>query len=184
MEYLALVALKRKRVPVTKQLNKNIMKIEHYYKVNVKWEMDRKGILSSPILNQEIEVVTPPEFPKGIEGMWSPEHLFVAAVNSCFMTTFLSIAENSKLEFLGFESKAVGKLEMVDDKFMISEVTIVPIVTIANKSFEAKAEKVLAKTEVNCLISNSIKSKIHVVPEIKIEGIVSERTTGEYEGIF
>lgn len=42
-----------------------------------------------------IEVATPPEFPKGIPGMWSPEHLFTAAVSGCLMTTFLSIAEKS-----------------------------------------------------------------------------------------
>lgn len=58
-----------------------------------------KGIMSSPILPLKIEVATPPEFPKGMEGIWSPEHLLVAAVNSYLMTTFLAIAENSKLEF-------------------------------------------------------------------------------------
>jgi len=50
-------------------------------------------------LDESLDVATPPQFPKGIERVWSPEHLFTAAVNSCLMTTFLSIAENSKLEF-------------------------------------------------------------------------------------
>ncbi|HSY77813.1 MAG TPA: OsmC family protein [Bacteroidia bacterium] len=158
---------------------------EHYYKVSVKWEADRRGTLSSPILNQEIEVATPPEFPKGIEGVWSPEHLFVASVNSCLMTTFLSIAENSKLEYLGFESKAIGKLEIVDGKYMISEITIVPIVTVIDKASEAKAEKVLQKAEANCLISNSVKSKIHFLPEIKIAEVRTvEMSNVDYEGIF
>ena len=97
------------------------MNTEHFYEVSVNWQTDRKGIASSPVLNSTIEVVTPPEFPKGIAGYWSPEHLFVAAVNSCLMTTFLSIAENSKIEFTSFDSKAIGKLEMVDGKYMISE---------------------------------------------------------------
>jgi organic hydroperoxide reductase OsmC/OhrA len=64
--------------------------------------MDRKGKLCSPELSKEngpcIEVATPPEFPKGMPGIWSPEHLFTAAVSSCLMTTFLAIAENSKQE--------------------------------------------------------------------------------------
>ena len=42
-----------------------------------------------------------------------------AAVDSCLMTTFLAIAENSGLEFLHFESKASGKLEKVDGKYLI-----------------------------------------------------------------
>lgn len=39
----------------------------------------------------------PPEF-GGPERTWSPEHLFVAAVSSCLMTTFRAIAEMSELE--------------------------------------------------------------------------------------
>ncbi len=55
----------------------------HFYNVAVNWENKRKGILCSPELNEKkgicIEVATPPEFPKGMEGIWSPEHLLVAA---------------------------------------------------------------------------------------------------------
>jgi organic hydroperoxide reductase OsmC/OhrA len=66
---------------------------KHLYEVNLEWKNARIGDLSSPVLNDKIEVATPPEFPKGIEGVWSPEHLFVSAVSSCLMTTFLAIAE-------------------------------------------------------------------------------------------
>ena len=142
--------------------------MEHIYEVSVNWQMERKGVLSSPVLNSTIEVVTPPQFPKGINGIWSPEHLFVAAINSCLMTTFLSIAENSKLEFTGFESKALGKLEMSDGKYMVSEVVLMPVVSIKNVEQKERAEKVLQKSEANCLISNSVKTKIVFKSEIKI----------------
>jgi len=49
----------------------------HAYNVNIEWTNDRKGIMSSPELNSTIEVATPPNFPKGMEGIWSPEHLLV-----------------------------------------------------------------------------------------------------------
>ena len=95
----------------------------HYYHVDVNWQVDRKGSLCSPELSKEnapcIEVATPPEFPKGMPGIWSPEHLFTAAISSCLMTTFLSIAENSKLNFSSFSCPAKGKLENVDGKFMM-----------------------------------------------------------------
>ena len=142
--------------------------MEHVYEVSVNWQADRKGVMSSPVLNTKIEVVTPPQFPKGIEGIWSPEHLFVAAINSCLMTTFLSIAENSKLEFVSFDSKAIGKLEMVDGKYMMSEVTLISLVTINDEQQKERAERVLQKSEANCLISNSVKSTIIFKPEIKI----------------
>ncbi len=71
--------------------------MEHVYEVSVKWQADRKGVMSSPVLNEKMEVATPPQFPKGMEGIWSPEHLFVAAINSCLMTTFLSIEKTQSL---------------------------------------------------------------------------------------
>jgi organic hydroperoxide reductase OsmC/OhrA len=78
--------------------------MSHLYNVNLKWNEGRIGEISSPELISKIEVATPPQFPKGVEGIWSPEHLLTAAVNSCFMTTFLAIAENFSLEFIDFSS--------------------------------------------------------------------------------
>lgn len=144
------------------------METAHHYKVNVNWEKDRKGLMSSPALQTTIEVATPPEFPKGMEGVWSPEHLLVAAVNSCLMTTFLAIAENSKLNFVNFQSSADGKLEKIDGKYMISEVMLSPVLTIQNEADRERATRVLEKSEAACLISNSIKSKIVLNPIIKL----------------
>ncbi|WP_028123173.1 OsmC family protein [Epilithonimonas tenax] len=141
----------------------------HYYNVDISWKNDRKGEMSSPELLQSVEIATPPQFPKGIEGIWSPEHLFTAAVSSCLMTTFLAIAENSKLEFENFECKSKGKLEQVEGKFLMTEVILEPVVTIKNESDREKAEKVLQKSEANCLISNSVKSKITMIPQIKLK---------------
>ena len=139
----------------------------HYYKVDLNWTSDRKGEISSPELTQTIEVATPPQFPKGIEGIWSPEHLLTAAVNSCFMTTFLAIAENSKLEFISFDCAAKGKLEQVEGKFLMTEVILEPTLVITKESDKDRAERVLQKSEAACLVSNSIKSKIILIPTIR-----------------
>ncbi len=148
------------------------MEKEHIYETSVKWTTDRRGIVSSSELKTQIEVATPPQFPKGIEGVWSPEHFLVAAVNTCLMTTFLAIAENSKLEFLDFNSNGLGKLEMVESKYQISEITLMPIVTVANEHQKERALRVLEKSEANCLISNSIRSKIVFKPEVKVVNIL------------
>jgi peroxiredoxin-like protein len=138
----------------------------HYYQVDVKWIADRKGVMSSPELEQEVEIATPPQFNKGIEGIWSPEHLLTAAVNSCFMTTFLAIAENSKLDFHAFSSSAKGKLEQIDGKFLMTEVLIHAKLEIVKEADKERAERVLQKSEAACLISNSIKAKTIIVPKI------------------
>jgi organic hydroperoxide reductase OsmC/OhrA len=146
----------------------------HLYNVNIEWSNDRKGMMCSPDLQTSaqstgcIEVATPPEFPKGIPGIWSPEHLFTAAVSSCLMTTFLAIAENSKLDFASFKCGSKGKLEKVDGKFLMTEILLEPVVIIYNEKDRDKAMKVLEKSEMHCLISNSIKSKIIMRPEITV----------------
>ena len=140
----------------------------HKYHVDLEWKMDRKGEISSPVLDQKIDVATPPEFPKGIPGIWSPEHLFTAAVSSCFMTTFLAIAENSKLEFNSLSCPAEGVLDRCDGKFAVTEVFLKPVLKIANPENREKAEKILIKAEKACLISNSIASKIHLETKVLI----------------
>jgi peroxiredoxin-like protein len=142
----------------------------HYYNVDLNWLKERKGELCSPELDGKcIEVATPPEFPKGMPGIWSPEHLFTAAVSSCLMTTFLSVAENSKLDFISFSCKSKGKLEQIEGKFMMSEITLEPIVILKNEEDRAKAERILQKSEAACLISNSVKSKIIMNPILQVE---------------
>lgn len=142
------------------------MSTTHFYDVNVEWNEARKGTMSSSVLSDKIEVATPPQFPNGMENIWSPEHLLVAAVNSCLMTTFLAIAENFKLEFTSFNSNAVGKLEIVDGKYMISEIELQPTVAVKNEESVEKAQRVLLKSEKACLISNSVKSTIIFKPQI------------------
>jgi peroxiredoxin-like protein len=138
----------------------------HYYNVDLKWMTDRKGIIYSPELKEEIEIATPPQFAKGIEGIWSPEHLLTAAVNSCFMTTFLAIAENSRLEFTHFECQAKGKLEQTEGKFLMTEVLLEATLKISNEADKEKAERILQKSEAACLISNSIKAKVFLQTNI------------------
>ncbi|NCT18994.1 MAG: osmotically inducible protein OsmC [Flavobacteriaceae bacterium CG2_30_34_30] len=142
------------------------METNHQYEVNLQWVQDRKGIIQSPVLPLKIEVATPPDFPKGMPDIWSPEHLFVAAVNSCLMTTFLAIAENSKLDFIRFESNAVGNVEQVDGKFKVTEIILKPVVTIPSSMNADRAERIVQKSEANCLISNSITTKISLETKI------------------
>ena len=143
------------------------MEAMHFYSTEVTWTGERQGDLSAPVL-PTLQVDAPPEF-KGHEGVWTPEHLFVGAINSCFMTTFVAIAENSKLDFVDFDSKATGKLEKQNGSgFMITEVALYPRLTIRNARDEERALRILEKAERHCLIANSVKTTIQLEPEIRI----------------
>ena len=142
----------------------------YFYNTEVEWTGERHGDLRAPVLPQ-LQVDAPPEF-KGHEGTWTPEHLFVAAVNSCFMTTFMAIAENSKLDIVSFKASATGKLEKLSDRggFAMTEITLHPRLVISNADDFERANRILDKAEKHCLISNSIKSETKLEPEIRIDG--------------
>lgn len=150
----------------------------HYYNVDIKWENSSKGIICSPELSKKhgicIEVATPPEFPKGMEGIWSPEHLFVGSVSSCLMTTFLAIAENSTLEFMSFTCEAKGKIETVEGKLMMSEIFLYPTVVIHNKAHVSKTTRILKKAKDACLITRSIQSKVTMGIAVLVKPILIE----------
>ena len=87
------------------------------------------------------------------------------------MTTFLAIAENSKLEFTRFHCDSKGKLDQVNGKFLMTEVILEPTVTIVDEKDRERAERVLMKAEAACLISNSIKSNVIMVPKIVVASL-------------
>lgn len=136
------------------------------YKTTVTWREEKKGFLCS-FGKETIEISTPPEF-KGHEGLWTPEDLFVASVNVCIKTTFLHYAAKNNLEFLSYESDAEGILERAENKFMFSEIKVSPKIVVTSSDKIEKAKELVKLAEENCLISNSIKSKVIVEPEISM----------------
>ena len=139
---------------------------KHNYQVSINWTEGRQGIISSTALPTKIEVATPPEFDKGVPGFWSPEHLFTASVLTCFTTTFLAIAEYSKLEFETFSCDANGVLDKVEGKFLMTEINLSAKLKISDLAKIDQAERILHKSEAACLISNSIKTKVNLSCEI------------------
>lgn len=144
---------------------------DHVYNVEIKWLEQRKGKMYSPELHDqsnnnpnEVEVATPTQFNGGIPFTWSPEHLFTAAVSSCLMTTFLAIAEHSKLSYNSFKCPSKGFLNKVDGRFAMHKIELYPEVSIKHAQDKSRAEKVLEKSKKACLISNSVISKVEMYP--------------------
>ena len=136
------------------------------YRNTVTKKEHNTGALSAPD-KSGFDVAPPPEF-GGPRGSWSPEDLFVAAINTCIMTTFLHFAGRRKIDVLGYLSDAEGVLEKVDNKLAFSKVTIKPKIRVKVDHVE-DAKKLLTLSEKHCLISNSVKSEVVIVPTIEPE---------------
>lgn len=139
----------------------------HTYTTSLKWSDTRQGVISSDGV-EDIRVATPPQFPGGIEGMWSPETLFVAAAEICLMTTFLAIAGNSKVEFQSYDSTAVGTLEQTAAGYEFTKIVVKPHVVITDESRVDRVQRILEKAEEHCLISRSMKTPVELQATVTV----------------
>jgi peroxiredoxin-like protein len=98
---------------------------------------------------------------------WSPEHLLLAAVQTCFLFTLRAIARASKVEFVTLELDAEGTVDRQDGVTRFTEVVLHPRLTIAPGTDLARAHTVLEKTEKSCLVSASLATRIRIEPEIR-----------------
>ena len=132
-------------------------KHQYYFEVQLNWQEGRKGILTATDVKDTIRVATPPEFSGGVPDMWSPEHLFLSALSSCFMTTYLAIAEKSHLVISHYECNVIGQIALVEGHLEFIAINLFPKIYVAVTNDIVKANEVLAKAYKHCIVANSIK---------------------------
>lgn len=136
------------------------------YRNAVRWTGAKRGILTGEG-KPDIDVATPPDF-GGHEGVWSPEDLFVASVNSCILTTFLYHGAKQGIELVSYSSTAEGILEYGDEGLVFTRVKVRPEVVVASERDRQKTERALQRSEESCLVSNSVKTAVTLEPQIQL----------------
>ena len=132
----------------------------HHYHVSVSTSPEAYVNVKSKSL-PDLVTAGPAEF-GGPGDQWSPETLLVAAVGDCFILSFKAIANASRFDWLSLSCEVEGVLDRVEKITQFTEFTVNAKLEIADASFKGKAEKLLAKAESSCLISNSLKAKSHL----------------------
>jgi peroxiredoxin-like protein len=108
----------------------------------------------------------PPRDFDGPGDAWSPEHLLLAAVETCFLFTLRVIAQASRLEFLALEVAAEGVVDRRDGALRFTQIVLRPRLTVVPGTDHARARRALEKSEKACLVSASLSTPIHLEPEI------------------
>ena len=134
--------------------------IHHVFKTSLKWSQGKQGV-STPEGKPPLDVASPVVF-GGPEGVWSPQDLFISAVEVCNMTTFMSIIHRRGIELESLESEAEGVLETTDEGVVFTSITIRPRVKVKNPEDTEKVMKLLERAHQHCQIGNSIKTKVVV----------------------
>ena len=151
------------------------MEAHHLYQVNALCTGPRKGVVQAEGVLSSISFSAPPEF-SGEPGRWTPEHFLVAAVASCFVTTFSGIAEKSRLEFVSFNLDSEGVLGNEDGIWRFTEIKLRPVVTILKEVDRERVMRLLEKAEKSCLIARSLQCKVALFAAVKIEEELSVPT--------
>lgn len=136
------------------------------YALSIDWTEGKQGIARAPGEVPDLAVASPPQF-GGPGGLWTPEHLFLGSAAACWMTTFLAVAELSKLEVAAVTVGAEGFLEKGDDrKFSIARILLRPRVTVRREEDREKALRLIQKAEDACLVARSMRTIIELAPEV------------------
>lgn len=110
---------------------------------------------------------SPAEF-GGPGDRWSPETLLVGAVGDCFILTFRTVAAASKLQWTSLRCHVTGTLDRIDRVTRFTTFEIHARLEVPAGVDRDHAQRTLEKAEHHCLISNSLKSDIHLHTAIEI----------------
>ena len=112
-------------------------------------------------------VSAPPAQFGGPGDRWSPETLLVAAVADCFVLTFRAIARASKLTWVSLRCEVEGTLERVERVTQFTAFRVSAVLRVPPGTDEERAQRLLARAEQSCLVTNSLKAEFHLSASVE-----------------
>ena len=131
------------------------MNATHKYRIGATSTTVRSGMAVAEGIEPSIPFSAPPEF-NGRAGNWTPEHFLVAAVASCYISTFSGIAFNSNFDFDSLELETEGMIERDQVGWRFREVVLRPRLTITRAEDKELGNRLLHKAKKNCLVGRSL----------------------------
>lgn len=150
----------------------------HSYKTTIKWTGDNGiGTINYQSYNREhtISIDNKSDISgssdvafRGDKTKHNPEDLFVSSLSACHMLWFLHLCSQAGVVILNYIDNATGKMEEVENgggRFI--EVTLNPLVTVADNTMIAKANELHKKANALCFIANSVNFPVYHNPTTK-----------------
>lgn len=139
--------------------------LPHQYQVELTGAPAGYAALSSAGLP---DVMTSPPVEYGGPGdAWSPEHLLLAAVSSCFLFTFRAVARVSQVDFLNVDVETRGTVAKAAGVVRFTDVVVRATVTTAEGVDEQAVRRAVDKAAGHCLVSSSLIAPVHVEATIQ-----------------
>jgi len=109
--------------------------------------------------------------PKDFDGpgdAWSPEHLLLAAVETCFLFTFQAVAQASKFDFVSLDLSGSGTVDRVDGVMRFTEIALSTRLTLPEGADPERARRMLEKGKNACLVTASLSVPVRLEAEIVV----------------
>jgi organic hydroperoxide reductase OsmC/OhrA len=103
--------------------------------------------------------------PKDFDGpgdAWSPEHLLLASVETCFMFTFQAVAQASKFDFLSLELSGSATVDRQDGTIRFTDISLRSRLTVPKGTDLERARRMLEKGKSACLVTASLSVPVHL----------------------
>lgn len=154
------------------------MNKEHHYKATTKWtgntgtgtdhyrNYERSHLI---IIENKSDILgsSDPAF-RGDKTKHNPEDLLVSSLSSCHMLWYLHLCSEAGVIVTHYEDHATGiMIENSNGAGQFSEVTLNPIVAVADQSMIDKANELHQKANELCFIANSVNFPVKHHPITK-----------------
>ena len=110
----------------------------------------------------------PPSNFGGPGDAWSPEHLLLASVETCFVFTFRAVAEASKFDFLSLGVSGSGTVDRKDGATRFIDVVLRARLALPKGADPERAKRMLEKGKNACLVTASLSVPVRLESEIVV----------------
>lgn len=151
------------------------MNKQHKYKLTVKWTGNKgHGTFDSRLYGRDHRIViankpdilgsSDPKF-RGDADKHNPEELLLASLSSCHMLWYLDLCASAGVVVVDYRDNAVGIMEEKSDRSgHFTEVTLQPVVTVAESSMVETANELHKEANKLCFIANSVNFPVYHHP--------------------
>jgi organic hydroperoxide reductase OsmC/OhrA len=137
------------------------------YEADLRWEGERRALVRAEG-RPAIHVSPPLDLGGAGDGDWTPEHLFLAALSSCTLLSFLAHAARRDVAVVSYASTVEGTVARreQDGRFAFTAALLRPSVVVAAGQ-RAAAEALTGKAERDCFVAASTTAEVETRWDIR-----------------
>ena len=148
----------------------------HRYRVRTEWRgstgdgyqgYDRAHAGSTLPPSSELRLGADPVF-RGDPSQLNPEQLFVLAVSSCQLLTFLAVAARARVDVVEYDDDAEGQMPEVERPIRITRIVLRPRIIVRGDVTPDRVAHLVELGHQQCFVANSVTTTIAIEPVIEI----------------